>query len=195
MGTDTTTIPKRAMKALAAGGLSEEQARQIVAIGADAAVLLILELSKQLAGVLEKVASADWRRHSAVATQGGSSRRHVRLGPRPAFDPIAGVDRYALGRLAREAVDQTPSASSKRPVHVLGPTECSFREQHCRASDSACRDHSQKQLRQPKPAWRRQSSGSDVDPSHPQTARPRPDPHHRLRPDRLPHHRTITPTT
>ena len=40
METDTTTIPKQAMHAIAAGVLSEEQARQIVAIGPEAAVFV-----------------------------------------------------------------------------------------------------------------------------------------------------------
>ena len=68
METDTTTIPKRAMRSLAAGVLSEEQARQIVAIGPEAAVFVILELSKQLA---EQKAKAAAESHQTPATPSG----------------------------------------------------------------------------------------------------------------------------
>lgn len=68
METDTTTIPKQAMHAIAAGVLSEEQARQIVAIGPEAAVFVILELSKQLAEQRAKTAAES---HQTPATPSG----------------------------------------------------------------------------------------------------------------------------
>jgi len=68
MVTSTTAIPKQAMQALAAGVLSEEQARQIVAIGPEAAVFVILELSKQLA---EQIARTAAESHQTPATPSG----------------------------------------------------------------------------------------------------------------------------
>mgnify|MGYP003968605859 CR=1 FL=1 len=68
MGSDATTIPKQAMEALNAGGLSEEQARQIVAIGPEVAVFALLELSKQLAEQRKKTAAES---HQTPATPSG----------------------------------------------------------------------------------------------------------------------------
>ena len=68
MGTDATTIPKQAMEALSARGLSEELARQVVAIGPEAAVFVILELTKQLAEQRTKMAVES---HQTPATPSG----------------------------------------------------------------------------------------------------------------------------
>ena len=65
---DTATIPGQTMRFLAAGVLSEEQARAIVALGPEAAVFVILELSKQLAEQRAKVTAES---HQTPATPSG----------------------------------------------------------------------------------------------------------------------------
>ncbi len=68
MATDKTTIPEQTMPSLTAGVLSEQQAREIVARGPEAAVFAILELSKQLAQQRAKIAAES---HQTPATPSG----------------------------------------------------------------------------------------------------------------------------
>ena len=68
MVTAPTTISEQAMQSLAAGALSEKQARDIVALGPEAAVFVILELSKQLAEQRAKTATES---HQTPATPSG----------------------------------------------------------------------------------------------------------------------------
>jgi hypothetical protein len=56
-GNDNVAISEQAMASLVAGALSEAQARQIVALGPEAAVFVILELSKQRAEQRAKTAA------------------------------------------------------------------------------------------------------------------------------------------
>ena len=79
MATDTATIPKQAMQSLTAGVLSEEQARQIVAIGPEAAVFVILELSKQLAEQKAKTAAES---HQTPATPSGMKPAYQKPSPK-----------------------------------------------------------------------------------------------------------------
>ena len=150
---------------------------------------------RALAGVLEKAAPLDWRRHPAVATEGRAFRRHLRLAPRPAYGPLAAVCRHALGRQARQAFTQTPASSSKRSVYVLGPTECTLRKQCRRASNPPGRDYSQKQLRQPKPTRRRLPSRTDERLSYPKATWPRSNPNNYQYRGHLLDHRQTTTTT
>ncbi len=68
MTTDNATIPEPAMQSLIAGALSEQQARDIVALGPEAAVFVILELSKQLAEQRAKTAAES---HQTPGTPSG----------------------------------------------------------------------------------------------------------------------------
>jgi transposase len=79
MATDTATIPKQAMQSLAAGVLSEEQARQIVALGPEAAVFVILELSKELAEQKAKTAAES---HQTPATPSGMKPAYRKPSPK-----------------------------------------------------------------------------------------------------------------
>lgn len=79
MVADTPTIPKQAMQSLTAGVLSEEQARQIVAIGPEAAVFVILELSKQLAEQKAKTAAES---HQTPATPSGMKPPYQKSPPK-----------------------------------------------------------------------------------------------------------------
>ncbi len=104
MVTDATTIPKPAMQALADGVLSEKQARQIVAIGPEAAVFVILELSKQLA---EQKAKTVAESHQTPSTPSGMKPVYQKPSPksrkrRPGAKPgHAGSRRKAPERIDR----------------------------------------------------------------------------------------------
>ena len=69
------------------------------------------------------------------------------------------------------AADQAFAAASRRPVHVPRQAGRPLRQQSCRAGGSSGGDHSQEQLRQPKPTRRRGSGGLDEHLSHAQTTR------------------------
>jgi len=68
MATDTTTIPEQALECLTAGLLSEEQARDIFALGEEAVVFVLLEMAKQLAEQRVKTAAES---HQTPATPSG----------------------------------------------------------------------------------------------------------------------------
>jgi len=68
MSTGTTPIPEDAVRLLGAGAISEQQARDLVALGPEVAVFVILELSKRLAEQQAKLAAES---HQAPATPSG----------------------------------------------------------------------------------------------------------------------------
>lgn len=79
MATDTTAISEQAMQSLSAGIISEQEARDIVALGPEAAVFVILELSKQLAEQRGKTASES---HQTPATPSGMKPPYQKPSPK-----------------------------------------------------------------------------------------------------------------
>ncbi len=146
-----------------------------------------------LARVRQEAAPVAGRRHPALASARRSARCGLRIASRADRRPLAGVARHALEGRARQTADQTPPASSKRPVHVPGPTGRSFRQQHGGAGDPARGDHPQKQLRQPERARGGLPIGPHVHLPHPQTTRVRSHSNHHASPGLLPHHRSASP--
>ena len=75
MVTDTATIPEQTMQSLTAGVLCEQQAREIVAIGPEAAVFVILELSKQLAEQKAKEAEKKARLQAEIEKKAAEAKK------------------------------------------------------------------------------------------------------------------------